>query len=66
MDAWGIDSAIVEKLEQNACSEIRILDEETNTVYSATLETLRGHSVERDFDGRQLFLSRKYWTYEKK
>lgn len=61
MDAWGIDKAVVDTLEHEECTQVRILDEEDGVVYSTSLENFTAHSVQRDFDTPQLFMSRKYW-----
>jgi hypothetical protein len=62
MDAWGIDSSIVDELEKQGVAEIRIKDIETESVYKTSLDVFLGHSVSRDFGaGEQRFLSRKFF-----
>jgi hypothetical protein len=62
-DAWGIDSQVVEDLKKEKTEEIRILETTEDVVYSVPLEQFIEHSVEKDFgDGKQLFVSRKFFT----
>lgn len=61
MDAWGIDKSILENLTERGATEIRILDEDKNEVYSVTVAKFNELGVERDFEGPQVFLPRKYW-----
>lgn len=61
-DAFGIEKTVYEDLDFEACAEIRILDTHTNIVYSAPFATWQEHSVERNFQTPQMFLSHKYMT----
>jgi hypothetical protein len=65
MDAWGIDKAVYDSLLKQGCTELRIKDEEDNKVYSVSMNIFDKFSVTRDFDGEQMFLSRKFWTVKK-
>lgn len=64
-DAWGIDFATLEKIKDE-CSEIRILETTSNTVYHVPFETIYKEGFVEDYgDGRQCFLPRDKWnTYE--
>ena len=65
MDAWGIDKSIVVELVSLGAQEIRILDTETDIVYSIPVTTFVDKSVVRDFgDTEQMFLSRHFFTKE--
>lgn len=60
MDAFGIELDVFNDLKKENCSEIRILDTKTGTIYSAKLDVWKEHSVERNFETTQVFLSRKF------
>lgn len=65
MDAWGIDSEIVEKIQKEGCVEIETLDVENGVVYKIPFDVFMEKQVERDFGaGKQMFVSRKFWTTE--
>ena len=64
MDAWGIDASVFSELKERGCTELRFLDDETGIVYAVTLADFESHMVERDFDGLQVFVSKKYWRQE--
>lgn len=62
MDAWGIDSRVLDLLKELNIPRIRIIDRESNSIYDAHSNTILNHGVRRDFGyGEQIFLSRKYW-----
>ena len=60
-DGWGIDRKIMDTLNQEKCTQIRILDSETGIVYIATPAKFKEKGVEKNFDGLQIFLARKYF-----
>lgn len=63
MDAWAIDSKIVDTLIKEDAQEIRIKDSETDNVYMIPVSEFISHSVERNFGfGKQMFVSRKFFT----
>lgn len=65
-NAWGINADIFEKVYKDGCQSIRILDEESNDVYSAPVSEYKAHGIFADFDGLQIFLPLDYWKIEKK
>lgn len=63
MDAWGIDKSIVVELVSHGAQEIRILDTESDIVYSVPVTEFVDKSVVRDFgETEQMFLSRHFFT----
>jgi len=62
---WGVDKDIIDKAREELCTEIRILDTDTNTVYSQFMDRFmqkkiiinRGH-------GDQYVLLLDYWNKE--
>lgn len=63
-DAWGIDETIFLDLEERGCTEIRIKETTTGTIYTTTPLNFKQNSITRDFDGVQMFLPLKHWTIE--
>lgn len=63
-DAWGVDTKIMETLVQEKCNQIRILDSETGIIYVTTSDKYTKHGIERNFDGLQIFLARKYFEQD--
>lgn len=62
MDAWGIQSTVIDELKDLGCEEIRIKETQEEEVYSIGFETFMYHAVERDFGaGKQRFVSRKFF-----
>lgn len=61
-DAYGIDKTIVSKLEKLGCKEIRILETDTNIIYSTSFENFLKNGIEKNFDGKQVFLSIKHFS----
>jgi len=67
MDAWGIDTKIVEDLIHNVCLWIEIDDVEEHIVYKVPFDTFCKMGVKRDFGhAEQMFLPRSYWSQTKK
>jgi hypothetical protein len=64
--AWGIDMAIYYDLFDK-CSEVRILDLDDNTIYSASMNVLSDKGIIRDLaHGQQIFLPIKNWNITEK
>lgn len=61
MDAWGLDSKVFNKLKEEGCKELRFLDEDNGVVYSIEMDSFEEKAVEKEFDGKQMFVSKKYW-----
>lgn len=62
-DAWGIQYEALEKLKDEGCTEIRILEEEDDRIYSVSFEKLFKEGQVHHFgDGAQVFLPRSQWT----
>ena len=59
-DAWGLDEKILDEIEDK-CDSIRILNTDTNQVFSTVPEVFRSKGIKGNFDGRQVFLPRQYW-----
>jgi hypothetical protein len=64
MNAYGIDSGIVEELKTLECQEIRILETDTQQVLSIPFNQFVALAVERNFEGSQKFLPVHYFKYE--
>ena len=63
LDAWGIDEAIVKKLEKDGCEEIRILETEDNIIYHVPFIAFQEAGFVRDFGyGEQRFLPLDKWN----
>jgi hypothetical protein len=61
-DSWGIQWDVLLDLKKQGCKEVRILDIDDNTVYSASLDTLMNKArVENFGDGLQAFLNLDLW-----
>lgn len=65
MDAYGIDEDIVQELQSKGVPAIRIKEDDTGNVLEVSMATFMEHSVVRQFDGWQRFLSVKYFTVTK-
>jgi len=59
--SWGIQLDALNKLKESGCTEIRILEEEENKVYSVPLEKMWKEGTVMHFDGDQAFLPRSQW-----
>lgn len=59
-DGYGIDKTIVSKLREAGCKEIRILETDTNVIYSTPFENFELHGIEKNFDGVQIFIPIKH------
>ena len=65
-DAWGIDSGVINQLDDMGCKQIRILDEESNTIYSLGFPTWKEKNWELDLGhGEQQFVARKQFKTTK-
>ena len=64
LDGYGIDERIVKKIK-DLVPEIRILETDTNNIYSISMSDFLEHSVVRNFEGEQRFCSVKYFTLSK-
>lgn len=62
MDAWGVDSYVVADLEKKKADEIRIKEIEEDVVYAISLDDFKKHAVERNFETKQMFVSRKFFN----
>ena len=61
LDAWGIDSRVLDVLEERGVRYIRVESDDCRT-YTATIEIFRRFGIARNFGyGAQVFLPRKYW-----
>lgn len=66
-DAWGIDDTVFEQYLLPLNVIIRILDEETGTVYSTDANTYKSKGFVKDYgDGLQIFLARKNFGQQNK
>lgn len=65
MDGYGIDKRIVDDLRNDLCTEIRIKETDLHRILHISMEDFLEHSVLRNFDGEQLFVSLKYFTERK-
>lgn len=64
-DAWGIDYDTLVELKQDGCTEMRILDQDENKVYSVPFSDFFGKATTMDWgDGNQAFLPRSEWSVE--
>jgi len=61
-DSWGIQLNALNQLNDQKCTEIRILETEENKVYSVPFEKMWKESQTMMFDGEQAFLPRSEWT----
>ncbi len=64
MDAYGIDETIICEIEALGTKEIRIMEVDTGKILSTSFETFKEHSVTRNFQTFQRFLSVKYFNNE--
>lgn len=64
MDAWAIDTAIIDDIKKKGVDEIHVLDSEHKKMYRAPMQAFDEHGVTRNFGTEQRFLSRKYFTVE--
>lgn len=64
MDAWGLDKKILDALEDP--KEIQIFDKPAKKIYKIPIDEFLAHSVVKNFDGEQVFVSRKHWKVEDK
>lgn len=60
LNAWGIEKEVIDKID---CTEIRIKDIETDTVYSLPFQSFKEHAIEKNFGSPQLFVPKKYWNF---
>lgn len=63
--AWGVDNEVHNDVFNDKIKELRILDHDTNQVYSVDAQTfvLNAESYQAsEKDGLQWFLPMKYWT----
>ncbi len=61
LDGYGIEEFVVGDLLDNKCREIRIKEEDTGTILSVPMEDFMKHSVVRNYQTEQRFLSVKYF-----
>ena len=65
LDAWGIDERILKQLKELDCKEVRILDTDSDEVYSATMKDFVADGIPKDFNhNKQVFLPIRYWKKE--
>lgn len=60
-DSWGIQLEALNSLQKAGCTEIRILEQEDNKVYSVPFEKMWKESQVLSYDGTQAFLPRSQW-----
>ncbi|MEN6358090.1 MAG: hypothetical protein ABFD83_13520 [Armatimonadota bacterium] len=61
MDAWGIDSRVLDLLEQRSVLRIRVITDK-GEVYDTSMDVFYDHGIICDFGyGSQVFLPRRYW-----
>ena len=63
-DAYGIDCNIVEELKTLGCTEVRILETDTNLILSIPFDEFVEKGFDRNLDGQQKFLPTKYFKIE--
>ena len=61
-DSWGVQLDAINKLREAGCTEVRILEQEENRVYSVPLEKIWKEGTVMHFDGDQAFLPRSEWA----
>lgn len=62
LNAWGLDVEVVDKLRASKCTEIRILDTESQSIYSTPFEVFDNKGFVKDFSSEQKFLVIKHWN----
>ena len=63
MDAWGIQSTAIAEIINDGGEWLQVFDKHDGILYEISIEEFKKRAVERDFgDGKQLFVSRKYFT----
>ncbi len=60
-DAYGVDKRIMLELQKEGCTEIRILETDTQIIYFSSLENFLKNGIEKNFDGIQIFLPIKFF-----
>ena len=61
-NSWGIQWFVLQDLKKRGCKEVRILDTDDNTIYSASIDTLMTKAQVENFgDGLQAFLNLSLW-----
>lgn len=67
-DSWGIDRSTFDTLGELGCEHIRILDEESNRIYSISYRDFFLYSVLDKWgdEDMQLFCQRQHFTIENK
>lgn len=62
MDAWGIEKYVIDDLnDRYDCEQIRIKETEEGVIYIISMDDWNEHSVERNLETPQEFVSRKYF-----
>lgn len=62
-NSWGVQLDALMKLQKEGCTEIRVLEEEEQKIYSTPLDVImKTGTVENFGDGSQVFLSLSEWT----
>lgn len=60
--AWGVDAEVMSALK-GKCTQIRIRDKDTSTIYYVSYETFMEKGKAGDYgDGLQYFLSLTHWN----
>lgn len=62
LDAYGIEKFVVDYLDANPVTEIRIKEDDTGTVFSVSYEEFKEKRFLKDFQTPQYFLQMKYFT----
>ena len=61
MDAYGIEENIVQELKNLGTNEIRIMETDTCRVLSIPFDGFLKNGVTRNFESKQMFVSRKFF-----
>lgn len=62
LDAYGIEKFVVDYLDDNPVTEIRIKEDDTGTVFSVPYEVFKEKRFLKDFQTPQYFLPIKHFT----
>lgn len=61
-DGWGIDYRVLIEMK-DTCHEIRIMDTDSDNVWSTPFTVFFSNGITKDFGhGQQVFLQRQYWN----
>jgi hypothetical protein len=62
-NAYGVDLEILEKM-RGQCEKVRLLEKDTKNIYETSYESFLKNGIQKNYDGKQVFLPLKFWMLE--